>query len=386
MADENALANHVDEPSTHASRNPTKDIIPARKNVMQRSAEKKASDATRHAMKKEMTTQLEDEVDAFKVYQRDLVKSLANKYSLKEEKACHLLSSTLPTKALHKSNLQNAKVSHLSKELNAGHEPGEQYSMAEICNRLEVEGIHGSDGEALDDKALLEELKQLHALRKTGARASDRVAMVDYNASLSCIESEMGNLFEHCGAVGFAFFTQGHVHDAIAPGWLDSEGTLSFLTNTLCNTAYEPTNYGIELRGWPEGIVFQSPSKITAIEEVRSLCDALKCGECKWIKLSKQQREVHAKKLEEQLASGMIQVKKRKERSDKGKAQRPNKSNKQQREESEGESNSREGSCPRQKKKTCRRNVKDSVAVQIPPMPKSTEFVDESEEDNEEPF
>ena len=56
------------------------------------------------------------------------------------------------------------------------------------------------------------------------------------------------------------------------------------------------------------------------MDQIKSLRDALKVGDCHWVKMTKRQQEVHAQELKTHQASGKLAIAKtRKERSDKGK-------------------------------------------------------------------
>ena len=76
----------------------------------------------------------------------------------------------------------------------------------------------------------------------------------------------------------------------------------------------------VMLVGWPPGFPITNPSSISTMDQIKSLCDALKVGNCHWVKMTKRQQEVHARKLKTCQAAGKVAITKtRKERSDKGK-------------------------------------------------------------------
>ena len=78
--------------------------------------------------------------------------------------------------------------------------------------------------------------------------------------------------------------------------------------------------YKVELIGWPALIRFANPSEIGTVNEIRSLCQALKVRDCKWVVQLQWQQVAYAEKLAARAAAGQLVVKKRKPRSDKGKA------------------------------------------------------------------
>lgn len=75
---------------------------------------------------------------------------------------------------------------------------------------------------------------------------------------------------------------------------------------------------GVKLVGWPPGVPFASPSTIGTVGDVRVLREALKCGECHWVTLSRREREDHTAKLTAAAREGDPTARKRKQRSDKG--------------------------------------------------------------------
>ena len=75
----------------------------------------------------------------------------------------------------------------------------------------------------------------------------------------------------------------------------------------------------VKLNGWPAGLQRISPSKINTVEEIRSLRDALRAGDCMWSKLSPRQHTAHLESLEARIAADPSLTKPtRKARSDKG--------------------------------------------------------------------
>jgi len=91
------------------------------------------------------------------------------------------------------------------------------------------------------------------------------------------------------------------------------------------NMSYEHYDHNIvshhmvKLNGWPASLQRISPSKINTVEEIRSLRDALKAGDCMWSKLSPCQHTAHLESLEARIAADPSLAKPtRKARSDKG--------------------------------------------------------------------
>ena len=76
----------------------------------------------------------------------------------------------------------------------------------------------------------------------------------------------------------------------------------------------------VKLVGWPPGFPISNPSSISTVDQIKSLRDALKVGDCHWVKMTKRQQDEHAQEVKTRQGAGeLAMVKKRKERSDKGK-------------------------------------------------------------------
>jgi hypothetical protein len=75
----------------------------------------------------------------------------------------------------------------------------------------------------------------------------------------------------------------------------------------------------VKLVGWPKAVRFAKPSSIGSVVDTCMLHDALKSGECHWIKLTTRQVDDHCKELENHEAEGETIGKPRKKRSDAGK-------------------------------------------------------------------
>lgn len=54
----------------------------------------------------------------------------------------------------------------------------------------------------------------------------------------------------------------------------------------------------VKLRGWPEDIKFDSPYQLGKIDDLEKLRDALRSGECKWVKIKPDEYKELQKKLD----------------------------------------------------------------------------------------
>ncbi|KAG6879142.1 hypothetical protein C0992_004900 [Termitomyces sp. T32_za158] len=184
---ENVPLSNVDQPSTHASRNPQKQIIAPRKNYTKTSAAEKATAEVHKAMKKERKAALQDAINAFTEQCDKLAQELADKFNLKVKKAHQLLSNMLVIKQKRHVNMCNALVAHHGRELNEGRSKGDHLPLSEIQEIVQKEIDAGKD---IDKDELCDELEDMHEIETQGARSSNKVAALDYQAALSRIREE----------------------------------------------------------------------------------------------------------------------------------------------------------------------------------------------------
>jgi hypothetical protein len=76
-------------------------------------------------------------------------------------------------------------------------------------------------------------------------------------------------------------------------------------------------SHGVKLIGFPL-VRFVNPSEVTNITDMRRLRNALRSGECKWVRLSQAELDAHAEALEVRRKDGEVVGKPRKKRSDAG--------------------------------------------------------------------
>ncbi|CAK5266267.1 unnamed protein product [Mycena citricolor] len=73
---------------------------------------------------------------------------------------------------------------------------------------------------------------------------------------------------------------------------------------------------GVCLVGWPSNTPFQTPSKISTVDSMQELRDALKTGECHWRKITAEERLKWKKKYDQEVKDGKLKVTTKKPRSD----------------------------------------------------------------------
>ena len=139
---------------------------------------------------------------------------------------------------------------------------------------------------------------------------------------------------------------------------------------------------GVKLVGWTHHEVV-SPYEITGVDDLRTLRDALVCGACFWMRLSKGELARHKADLEKREAAGEVVTKKRKERSDKGMPKGPRKRVcAQLSDEEEGEDEAGAGPSKRRKGKENVDVVKKRKARARAQLPPSKELLSDTDLDD----
>ena len=83
--------------------------------------------------------------------------------------------------------------------------------------------------------------------------------------------------------------------------------------------------YGVELTGWTYE-KFVNPSELsTAVEPLRKLVDAINAGDCKFVKLTTEERRERLASYRAKIAAGELKARERKTRSDAGTKKRKRK-------------------------------------------------------------
>lgn len=139
--------------------------------------------------------------------------------------------------------------------------------------------------------------------------------------------------------------------------------------------------YQTKLIGWTYR-EFKSPFDIHTIDDVRILLEALQCGRCCWVRMTKNDISRHREDVNKRIAAGETVGKPRQPRSDKG-IKRPRKSapgageGSGDNEEAPPAKKQRKGKgVPKSHTTTTKKGAKKSKKKQLPPArPSSNEFV-----------
>ncbi|KIM88301.1 hypothetical protein PILCRDRAFT_85516 [Piloderma croceum F 1598] len=288
---------------------------------------------------------LDGDIQQFLTKQNDEIAKIATAHNVKVDKVKDLVGFNIHYKKQRKPTLHNAILHLKATEIN-------------------------------QEDELINNLLEHRDNRKHGVCANNAAAARD----ILCMGDAMTDLLDGCAhrtsSYGFYFLTRGHVNDTTKATWYGSDNSMDFLEDilqlepsevcqlfeqwacsrhqsaderdsldnvrkqctcgilmglrTLKNNKKLEMNYvnydkaivlglGVKLVGWPKAISFAKPSSIGSVVDACMLHDALKSGECHWIKLTTRQIDDHRGELENCEAEGEMIGKPRKKRSDAGK-------------------------------------------------------------------
>ncbi|KAF8991339.1 hypothetical protein BDQ17DRAFT_1433146 [Cyathus striatus] len=369
----------IDNTSTHAAHNPLQPAIPHRDPVQRKSGR---SAQTSRALNHEKAVLLQRDINSLMQDINARIEQMSKDHGKSQKHIRSLVTNEIHFKSSREVNLQNALVHFKTKELNDGREEDEELMNLSPEHKQEI----------------LQEFKEYKDMKHSGARASNKAAVIDYRDFVSKVQYELDRVAQRTGCAAFAFFTCGHVNDTMYPCWIDTNKSVDFCTEILGVTPGEVARkfdnwscartksgtketlqdlqkecgnmiadrlnkilgkkslamnyqdydskihlkYCVQLHGWPVGI---------------------KCGECTWVKIERAEYEKLVQSMK-----GRPQ-KKRKTRSDKGVSRGSRHSENR---DSDGD----EDANPRSKKKS-------KAAAKVPPMVRSTSYVYSDEESSD---
>ncbi|KAJ7114706.1 hypothetical protein C8R44DRAFT_880789 [Mycena epipterygia] len=359
--------------TTHASRNPTKDVQEARQRKKGNPLTP-AQKATKAIQAQERLITAQDfalDLDKFFAYRGKTALELAAKYNRSPDYIKSLLMNASQFKATRTVSLRNAVMHDISEKSKA---EGISLGFPELHRRAdEVFATNPPDDEEAEQ--LLDMLRASRDLKRVGARSSNIAASVDARSSIADIQDEFMSLYERTGTRGFAFFTRGHLNDAVMPTFVQSGDAIAFCVEVLKKPAVDIlllfeqwscargqaqvqrdtraslcselsqliesklhaitlndtvsvsyVNMDVDIReawkveivGWPVHLPVVCPSKIKQIENLRLLRDAWLNGDIHWVVMTPAQIKELAVDLAKRRAANNGVIKKRKARNDIG--------------------------------------------------------------------
>ncbi|KAJ7132560.1 hypothetical protein C8R44DRAFT_731216 [Mycena epipterygia] len=326
------------EATSHASRNPTKEVQEAR-------GRKKgdpltpAQKATRDLKNRERIVNAENfavDLDAFYAYRGKTTIELAAKYNRTPEYIKSLLINASQFKTSRSISLRNAIIHNISVN---GRAEGKALKLPEL-HALADDVIANNPPSADKEERMVDALRAHRELKRVGARATNIAAAVDTHSTVADMQDEFASLYERTGTRGFGFFTRGHIDDAAMPTMVQSGDAAAFCIEVLkkpavdilrlfehwsvsrgqekvqrdnhqslcsqlsklaeeklraitrCDTlsvswVHMDVDMGeawkVRINGWPTDIAMACPSKIKNIEHLRRLRDAWVSSGISWV-------------------------------------------------------------------------------------------------------
>ncbi|KAG1901631.1 uncharacterized protein F5891DRAFT_1187510 [Suillus fuscotomentosus] len=298
---------------------------------------------------------LNDAVKSLATTYADMIEKLADEHSVTTEKVKLLLGCKTFYKNKQGPTLHNAIVHVKALELNEGRPMGAKYT--------------------LEKKDYILKLKEHRMQQCLSVCATNLAASKDAQVTLDKVFKELEALALHTGMYVCLFATHGHVYDTNQAMWFGTDNVMYFWEDVLslqpdyitkqlelwgCNQNkninerdsvenmqrqskhllesgfnvitkghnicmvymnFETSikeKHGINIKGWPENVLFTSPYKIGTVDKIRSLHHALQNGTCHWVNFTPHQHQEHIQHLDARHKAGETVRAPRKKHSDAG--------------------------------------------------------------------
>ncbi|KAJ7687989.1 hypothetical protein B0H14DRAFT_3533638 [Mycena olivaceomarginata] len=343
--------------TTHRSRNPHNPAIPLRKRRrVAPGPNARASAARRREAGGKRLDALAKDLDAWEVEREERVHTLAEKHSMKPAEVRRRMLALSTYGGRRKVSTYNAKISRIMTDLNADRGVGERYRMPEVKLMVAQDPSMLERFSNAEKQQMVEDVLAKRRKKTRGTRANNLAAAADAKRTMDRLMTEIANLAERVGMIGFAMFSRGHVHDKTLPVTIQSWGAMDFFPevlrrdpadishlfelwavsrergkgkkNKLLAMQQESTgiittglqtilgvNQGVGLVNWPDGVDFKRMSLQSAIGPLQILLDSLKSGTTRWKKLTAGEKEQLIAKYEEMVGNGEIAGKKKSRRT-----------------------------------------------------------------------
>ncbi|KAJ7294036.1 hypothetical protein C8J57DRAFT_1043373, partial [Mycena rebaudengoi] len=359
--------------STHASRNPGKQVQETRgRKKGPLTDSQKATRAAAALKRKAAKALLDEDLDNFHAMRNKAIVDMAKAHDRVPEYIKQLVMSESSIKTTRSMTLRNALMHDFSTKAREGASDGRSLSLTELHQLADVALLKKRTEE--EETRLYKGLAAHRALHCVGLRASNASATADTRAVAARIGDELGDLFERTGARGFFFLSRGHADDAAMPVFTDSGDAARFILERLkiqpldlvrqfeqwsctqdkagakretipvlraqivklinerlhtypssSSSVMSWDHYNVDIRealqleiqGWPD-MDFKSPWKLNGVERLRTLRDAWINRTCGWVRMTPEQVDELAAELRKRRAAGGGVTKLRKQHSDLG--------------------------------------------------------------------
>ncbi|KAI6111207.1 hypothetical protein F5141DRAFT_1063538 [Pisolithus sp. B1] len=306
------------------------------------------------------------------------INEIMKAHSILSEKVKLLITGETHYRNRCEESLANTLVRIKACQVNADCPSGQKFQLKEsqemVANDLDMWNLD----EEMKQK-YLGELKESHSCKAIGVRSTNTVASCDVQATLKKVYGELQALTYCTGIYACLFVTRGHVYDMHATTWFGMDIIMDFwedrmdlspdyiikqlelwacneeknieahdslenmqkqakngldsgfssITKHLCqekaihlrfaNFKQIKYKFGIDYKGWPDGILFCSPYKIQTIDEICCLQDAIRENSFWWVKMTSSQHHKYHKQVDMRCEAGETVGVPHQGRSDKGK-------------------------------------------------------------------
>ncbi|KAJ3494878.1 hypothetical protein NMY22_g20009 [Coprinellus aureogranulatus] len=349
---------------------PSREVIPPRRRAKkQKSEAEKREEKEKRRQEQEKEQHLADKIEAYFLTEDRAVEEIAERTGYSVERVRRALkTSAMKRLETRDPNPHNAMVSFKIRELNKDIPDGEEKVNVKTFAEMVKQDPALKEMTEDEKKEAMDWLLEKRRIQKVGVRGSTRGATVEGLAAMGRIADAIHTVNSHGSLVGFACMTKSSVNSSFTASWAGTEGVPEFFLETFnvpmdklilmyelweCNRSSQPRTknlpslqkhctkvindnlqfllqkqgiamkykqyekhicleYHVQLRGWPEGVKFDSPYQMGRIADLEKLRDALRTGECKWVKLKPNEY----KELQERVAARDPPA--RKTRADKG--------------------------------------------------------------------
>ncbi|KAG1857941.1 hypothetical protein C8R48DRAFT_606727, partial [Suillus tomentosus] len=304
------------------------------------------------AQRKETEDALTGAIRRLLAEQNDRIKAIASEHGVTQDKVKKLMGGErYYKKGSRNTQLTNVLIHAKAQEVNADHPCGAKYSLDKIREMVKAdESMQNLVHE--EQQEYITKLNECCALQNMSIHATNTAAARDVQSTLDNVFKMLDGLALRTGIYTCLFASRGHVYNTAQATWFSTDNVMDFWEDVLQTEADEIarkleqwacmadldehemvqnmqhvctrllnsglrtiakrrdicinyTNFDIamkdkltiDLKGWPEGVPFQSPTSINDLKALLKVCDALKDGSCRWFHMSPHQREEYAAKL-----------------------------------------------------------------------------------------
>ncbi|KAG1791003.1 hypothetical protein EV424DRAFT_1337699 [Suillus variegatus] len=355
--------------SSWAARNPDRPVLASREPLT--TAQKACAKAQRASRKitsqqrKEAEDMLNSAIQQMLAKEAQKVNNIALEHGVTVEKVKKLMGGIKNYKSSHSAQLENALMHAKAEQVNKG----EFLCDLRMLVKEDTAMQNLTEGEK---QQYIDNLIEHRAMQNMSVHATNASAARDVQSTLDNVFKMLDSLAVQTRIYACVFASRGHVYDTAQATWFRTDNVMDFWEDVLQMEADEITrkleqwacmagldkcetvqnmqrvctrllnsglstcfrrdiriNYasfntaikeklGIDLRGWPEGIPFQSPTSLNDLNSLLKVRCALKDGSCHWFRMSPRQREEYNALLDARRKKGEVVTKPRKKRSDAG--------------------------------------------------------------------